>query len=65
MTEIKSDMTAAGNDFAWPAGETRNMTRLPIVWQRLVSAGKTCERCGATEAHLQTAVSKLRQALAR
>ena len=37
------------------------MTRLPIVWQRLVSAGKTCERCGATEAHLQTAVSKLQQ----
>jgi len=29
-----------------------------------VSAGKTCERCGATEAHLQTAVTKLRQALA-
>jgi hypothetical protein len=44
--------------------ESRNMTRLPIVWQRLVSGGKTCERCGATEVHLQTAVSKLRQVLA-
>lgn len=39
------------------------MTQLAIVWQRLVSAGKTCERCGATEKHLQSAVLKLRQAL--
>ena len=25
------------------------MTRLPIVWQRLVKGGETCERCGSTE----------------
>jgi hypothetical protein len=39
------------------------MRQLPIVWQRLVSAGGTCPRCDATYQHLQGAVVKLREAL--
>ena len=39
------------------------MRRLPIVWQRLVSAGGTCPRCDATHQHLQSAVAKLTKAL--
>ena len=37
--------------------------KLPIVWQRLVSAGGACPRCDATYQHLQSAVVKLREAL--
>lgn len=38
--------------------------RLPIVWQRLVSAdGTTCDRCGATHEELQRAVARLRTTL--
>jgi hypothetical protein len=32
---------------------------LPIVWQRLVTAGDTCPRCGSTERHLRNAIAKL------
>jgi hypothetical protein len=39
------------------------MIQLPIVWQRLVSAGGTCPRCDATYQHLQSAVMKLREVL--
>lgn len=39
------------------------MTQLPIIWQRLVSGGKTCQRCDATYQHLQRAVAKLRDVL--
>lgn len=40
------------------------MTQLPFIWQRLVSAdGRTCRRCDATYRHLQSAVTKLRDAL--
>ena len=39
------------------------MRQLPIIWQRLVSAGGTCPRCDATYQHLQSAVVKLREAL--
>ena len=40
------------------------MTRLPFIWQRLVSTGgRTCERCDATYQHLQSAVAKLRDVL--
>ena len=39
------------------------MKSLPIVWQRLVSGGRTCERCGATQIELDRAVATLRQAL--
>ena len=40
------------------------MTKLPIAWQRLVSAdGRTCQRCDATYQHLQSAVTKLREVL--
>jgi hypothetical protein len=40
------------------------MQRLPIIWQRLVSAdGRTCIRCDATYQHLQSAVVKLKGAL--
>lgn len=37
---------------------------LKIRWQRLVSEGGTCPRCGSTEEELGKAVSTLRQSLA-
>lgn len=41
------------------------MTPLHIVWQRLVnSRGQTCNRCGHTYEALQSAVAKLKVALA-
>ena len=43
--------------------EKAGVRKLPIVWQRLVSAGGTCPRCDATYQHLQSAVVKLREAL--
>ena len=43
--------------------EKAEMSKLPIIWQRLVSAGGTCPRCDATHQHLQSAVVKLREAL--
>ena len=39
------------------------MKSLPIIWQRLVSDGKTCDRCNATYQEIQRAVSKLKEAL--
>ena len=39
------------------------MKQLPIVWQRLVRDGKTCDRCGATQTELNTAVGLLQEAL--
>lgn len=40
------------------------MKPLPILWKRLVSDGKTCPRCAATESNVISAVSKLEAALA-
>ena len=38
---------------------------LKITWQRLVDEkGQTCERCGATERHLQKAFQSLKKSLA-
>lgn len=39
------------------------MKPLPILWQRLVSEGKTCVRCGATYQEMQRAIEKLTQSL--
>ena len=39
------------------------MRQLPIVWQRLVSGGKTCDRCAATQHEVEHAVHTLEQAL--
>ena len=36
---------------------------LPILWQRLVAEGKTCDRCNATYQEMQRAIEKLRQSL--
>lgn len=44
------------------AKESSNV--LKIRWQRLVSEGETCPRCGSTEEELGKAVSTLRQSLA-
>jgi hypothetical protein len=35
------------------------MTALPILWQRLVKDGETCDRCGGTYAELQKAPAML------
>lgn len=40
------------------------MKPLPILWKRLVSEGKTCPRCAATETNLFSAVRKLEPVLA-
>jgi hypothetical protein len=40
------------------------MKPLKIKWQRLISQGETCPRCGSTEKEVDMAVSKLRQSLA-
>ncbi len=39
------------------------MRQLPIVWQRLVSGGKTCDRCAATQHEVERAVHTLEQSL--
>jgi hypothetical protein len=39
------------------------MKALPIIWQRLVSSGKTCDRCDATHQELQHAFAKLEEML--
>jgi hypothetical protein len=36
---------------------------LPIVWQRLVKAGATCERCGSTHQQILEALARLEPAL--
>jgi hypothetical protein len=39
------------------------MKTLKIKWQRLVSEGETCPRCGSTEGELEKAILILKQAL--
>lgn len=39
------------------------MKTLPIVWQRLVAQGRTCDRCSATGSQLEAAVATLEAAL--
>jgi hypothetical protein len=39
------------------------MTALPILWQRLVKDGETCDRCGGTYLELQKALATLEQQL--
>ena len=36
---------------------------LPIVWQRLVSGGETCPRCGSTQGAIERAVATLAEVL--
>lgn len=40
------------------------MKPLPIIWQRLVAEGQTCNRCGSTYEELQRAIAKLKVVLA-
>lgn len=40
------------------------MKTLEIKWQRLVSKGQTCPRCGLTEKELKLAISTLKKSLA-
>jgi hypothetical protein len=47
-----------------PEGTEMNDTKtLEIKWQRLVSEGQTCPRCGSTEEELEKAISTLKQSL--
>jgi hypothetical protein len=39
------------------------MRPLPIVWERLVSSGKTCDRCAATQHEIEHAVRTLQDVL--
>jgi hypothetical protein len=36
---------------------------LPIVWQRLISDGRTCPRCAGTESEVERAVTQLAEVL--
>ena len=40
-----------------------SLTPLPIVWQRLVSEGHTCLRCGSTQQNVINAIGRLAAAL--
>jgi hypothetical protein len=40
------------------------MKKLSIKWQRLLSDGQTCPRCGATEEEVEKATAALKQSLA-
>lgn len=40
-----------------------DMKTLPILWQRLVKAGATCERCGSTHHEILMALARLEPAL--
>jgi hypothetical protein len=40
------------------------MKTIPIVWQRLLADGQTCERCASTQGELLAAVATLEAALA-
>jgi hypothetical protein len=49
---------------AAPAGVARRgLQPLPIVWQRLVTNGQTCTRCGDTGSELEAAMATLALAL--
>lgn len=39
------------------------MKILPILWQRLVTEGETCQRCGSTQQNVLGAMAKLAAAL--
>jgi hypothetical protein len=43
--------------------EDATMRQLPIVWQRLVVGGKTCDRCGETQGEVERAVAVLGEVL--
>jgi hypothetical protein len=43
--------------------DMKDMKTLRIKWERLVSDGQTCQRCGSTEEELEKAVSTLRRSL--
>lgn len=45
------------------AEPTETQRVLPIVWQRLVTDGETCPRCGSTGAEVERAVRTLAEAL--
>ncbi len=52
----------AGNAFS--EKENVKMKTLKIKWQRLISKGETCPRCGSTEKEVDKAVSTLSPSLA-
>lgn len=39
------------------------MRTLPVLWQRLVTKGETCQRCGSTQQNVLGAMAKLEAAL--
>jgi hypothetical protein len=45
------------------AGEAARVQELTIVWQRLVTDGATCPRCGTTQRAVERAVARLAEAL--
>lgn len=56
--------TACGCDQpCGPQTATTGPVALPIVWQRLVSRGETCPRCGSTQAAVERAVATLTDVL--
>lgn len=41
----------------------KNNKTIVVVWQRLISDGSTCPRCGSTEENLEQAVLELKEKL--
>jgi hypothetical protein len=48
---------------ASPEAAGSALVKLPIVWQRLVSEGQTCQRCGSTQEAIEHAMVTLTEAL--
>jgi hypothetical protein len=46
-----------------PGVSTKKLRVLPIAWQRLVTDGGTCPRCGSTETQIEQAVTTLTEVL--
>jgi hypothetical protein len=46
-----------------PPADQPPLKPLPLVWQRLVKTGATCERCGCTQQQILGALARLEPAL--
>lgn len=61
--DLARDCDSCAPDGSFGAAEGAHVKTLPIIWQRLVSRGRTCDRCSGTHQEMQRAVSKLKEAL--
>ena len=62
-TDLAPECNSCAREGSFGAAEEAHAKTLPIIWQRLVSGGRTCDRCSGTHQEMQRAVSKLKEAL--